>query len=644
MNTTQICKIPDNVTAVILAGTQDFGRCQLASQLPVALWPVFDRPVIERLLHNLWRQGVKKTVICPNTNAAVIKNNISKPELMDVEYLEEEFPAGTAGCIRDAARDNADNLLLVISGTTTSVPNIATLLQAHRASGAAFTVVFEKEVVQCGGQLRPAQMYVCEPSVVEHIPESGYCDIKEGLLPILVGKNVAVGKVILENSVRSFRDRSGYLVAISDLLKNGNFADAGFKQEKEGSLKNVRIHESAQIHPDARIFGDVVLMPGASVDEKAVIFGPAVISRDAVIGPGALVENSILWARSRIEDDCRVRRSIVGYDTKVPEQAFVENRSFFNGGKNRQKKLSIGNISAPRRNRNKILLAVSVLMGLFLWLYLPEFKALLRIWLKSDEYSSGLLVPFLAGYVLWTRRSEIAATPLRPSLWGLAAFVAVQALRYFGIFFMYASAQRLSIVLSIASLVLLVLGRQMLRKLSTVLIFLCLMLPLPKSVHYSVLLPLQNFAVSAAVFLLETLGFAVIQEGNIIHIDNTSIAVAEACNGLRMMTAFFVVTGLIVLLVKKPWWEKLIVLVSSLSVALLCNAIRLTVTAVILRFPSAQGWEGGFHDFGGYAMIPLAIGIVIGEFRLFAGLKKADGRTVKKIIVRREADEFYQPI
>ena len=185
---------------------------------------------------------------------------------------------------------------------------------------------------------------------------------------------------------------------------------------------------------------------------------------------------------------------------------------------------------------------------------------------------------------------------------------------------MYSSAERLSIVLTIAALVLLLFGWQLLRKVSTVLLFLCLMLPWPNRVQAVVTLPLQRWATSSAVFCLEMVGYEVIREGNVIHIGDVRVAVAEACNGLRMITAFFVISGLVVLLVRRAWWEKLVVLISSLPIALLCNTIRLAITAIFFTILEGEYWEKLFHDFGGYAMMPVALAAMVAELWLLKKL------------------------
>jgi len=109
-----------------------------------------------------------------------------------------------------------------------------------------------------------------------------------------------------------------------------------------------------------------------------------------------------------------------------------------------------------------------------------------------------------------------------------------------------------------------------------------------------------------------------------------TVAVAEACNGLRMIMAFFVISGLVVLIIKRPWWEKLVVLISSVPIGLFCNSVRLTITAIAFTMLEGEYWEKIFHDYGGYAMMPLALVLIVGELWLMAKLTTAP--TEKQIV------------
>lgn len=259
------------------------------------------------------------------------------------------------------------------------------------------------------------------------------------------------------------------------------------------------------------------------------------------------------------------------------------------------------------------------------------------MWQRSDEYSSGLLVPFLAVYLLWSRRAKIFNTPVKPCLWGIPAFIAAQGIRLFGLFFMYGSAERLSIVLSIAAIVLFLFGWRLFKKVTPLMLFLCLMLPWPNRIETAVTLPLQRWATSSAVFSLELLGYGVTQEGNIINMGETSVAIAEACNGLRMVTAFFVIGSLVALIVKRQLWEKVIIIASSLPIALLCNTVRLTITSIIFTYVNGEKWEQLFHDFGGYAMMPLALFMVVAELWLITKLTTPPEKEQKIVFVRQKA-------
>ncbi len=253
------------------------------------------------------------------------------------------------------------------------------------------------------------------------------------------------------------------------------------------------------------------------------------------------------------------------------------------------------------------------IIALFLWCYWQTAKDLFGIWMRSDEYSCGLLVPFLACYIIWSRRDEIAQCVIQPSYWGVPLLIAAQAMRFLGLYLMYGSAERLSLVLSIGALLILLFGWRLFSKLWVIWLFLFLMLPLPNRVQSAIALPLQEIATTSAVFLLEMLGWEVTRDGNIINIGETSVAVAEACNGLRMVTSFFVISALVVLLIKRTWWEKTLIILTTLPVGLFCNTIRLAVTAVAFTMIDAKEWELAFHDYGGFAMMPLALAIVVLE-------------------------------
>jgi exosortase len=639
----------ENVKAIILASSLDFGRCPLAAHLSPSLWPVMGRPVLENLLRWLGQQGIKNAVVCSDGCAALPRESVCGPQGLEVSFMDEQLPSGTAGCIRDAMRDEKDSLLLVLSACTICPPEVDAMICAHRDGGAELTVMFNPGSGNDNSIGKAADIYVCSTGILEYIPQEGHFDIKEGLIPAMLRGGKGVRAEVLPRDAGNFRGWQEYLCAISGYLEKVPDLETNPALYRESSSQQtIWRSPSASIEADVRMCGQVVIMDDARISSGAVIIGPAVVGRNVSVGNGSVVANSILWDNARVGSNCTIGRSVVDHSAVVPSNSVVEEQvvAFRPVGAVKgltkkvfgivEKKASM--IQAAMQSKTDKVIErmpnrarpymtgivrwgwVGFLVAAFLWSYRSEFIGLWNIWQRSDEYSCGLLVPFLAGYILWSRRSDIAQYAIKPCLWGVLAFVLAEAFRLFGLFFMYASAERLSIVLSVAALVLLMFGWQLFRKVSPILLFLLLMLPWPARFQAAIAQPLQQAATSSAAFCLETIGYDVVREGNILHIGNTTVAVAEACNGLRMITAFVVISGWIMLLVKRMWWEKLIILISSLPIALLCNTVRLAVTAIAFTMLSGEQWEKVFHDFGGYAMMPLALAIMVAELWLLTKL------------------------
>jgi exosortase len=190
----------------------------------------------------------------------------------------------------------------------------------------------------------------------------------------------------------------------------------------------------------------------------------------------------------------------------------------------------------------------------------------------------------------------------------LAIILLAELVRAFGLVFLFESAERYALVLTIAGLVLFIAGREIFRNLKWHLAFLLLMVPLPGQVHNLISGPLRGCATGGAVIALELIGITVMRDGNLIVLNHdTPLAVAEACSGLRMLTAFVFTAAVMAFLIHRPPWQKAVLLLSSVPIALACNLLRLVATAVLFLAVSGETAERFFHDFAGLTMMPLAI-------------------------------------
>ena len=275
-----------------------------------------------------------------------------------------------------------------------------------------------------------------------------------------------------------------------------------------------------------------------------------------------------------------------------------------------------------------VLLAMIVVTMLSYW---SISASIFREWQRSDDYSAGQLVPLIALFLVWRERKRLRRCMLKPCWWGLALLILAQAARFYGLLFMYESGVRYSMVLTLIGLVLMVAGWQVFRSVFWILLFLFLMFPLPGRIHNLISGPLQGMSTTGSVFLLEAFGARVSQQGNVLTLnENIPMAVAEACSGLRMLVAFIIVTAFIAYMVKRSRLQKAVLLLSSIPVAVVCNILRICVTAVLFTLASAELAEKFFHDFAGLAMMPAAVLLIFGELWLMDKLIIPDPDTQKE--------------
>jgi exosortase len=117
---------------------------------------------------------------------------------------------------------------------------------------------------------------------------------------------------------------------------------------------------------------------------------------------------------------------------------------------------------------------------------------------------------------------------------------------------------------------------------------------------------------------LTALGYSVLREGNILHLPTQSLNVAEACSGLRSIYALTFLTLTYSYFFAPRTRARWILAAAILPVAILVNALRVTLTAIMGTYNPA--WtEGIYHEMLGWSVFVLAFAILLG---LNAILKK----------------------
>ena len=163
-------------------------------------------------------------------------------------------------------------------------------------------------------------------------------------------------------------------------------------------------------------------------------------------------------------------------------------------------------------------------------------------WWNDPNYSHGLLIPFIIGYILWTERAQIENASRNPSLiLGGAVIVLALFALWAGTAGSELFVQRMSLVLMLAGLTLYFWGWRILRLAFVPLLLLVLAIPIPTIVFNKIAFPLQLFASRCAVWAMRLFDISVLREGNVIELmpfgstQTKKLEVVEACSGIRSL-------------------------------------------------------------------------------------------------------------
>lgn len=203
--------LPD-LSAVIMAG--GFGKrlMPLTEHVPKPMLPVGDRPLLERTIGRLREAGVQRVAISTHHLANRIMDHFGdgKAHGVDVGYLSEDQPLGTAGALR--LLGDVREPMVVINGDVLTGVDFRGMLAYHREHGAAMTVGVRRcelqipyGVLKCDGPLisgvceKPRQsflinagVYLVEPAALASIPEGRRFDMTD-----LISALIAEGKQVV---------------------------------------------------------------------------------------------------------------------------------------------------------------------------------------------------------------------------------------------------------------------------------------------------------------------------------------------------------------------------------------------------------------------------------------------------------------
>jgi mannose-1-phosphate guanylyltransferase len=311
--------------AVILVGGLGTRLRPLTLSAPKPMLPTAGVPFLAHLISRIRDAGIDHVVLGTSYRAEVFESYFGDGSAFGVqlEYVLEAEPLGTAGAIRNVADRLRGDEVMIFNGDVLCGADLSALRATHRERAADVTLYLTR--------VADPRAYGCVPTdaagrvsafcekdpnpVTDQINAGTYVFRREIVESIPAGRPVSVER-------ETFPSLLAGGAAVYGHLDTGYWRDIGRPADfVAGSADLVLglVPSSALPGPT----GPALVLEGAQVDPTAELSGGTTVGAGCVVGPGAVVDGSVLFDGASVGVGAVVRRSVVGFGAALGADAVV---------------------------------------------------------------------------------------------------------------------------------------------------------------------------------------------------------------------------------------------------------------------------------------------------------------------------------
>jgi len=330
--------------AVVMAGGEGTRLRPLTTNRPKPMVPVVNRPMLEHTLNLLRQHGFKEIILTLHYLPNLIKDYFQDGAEFGVElkYLIEEKPLGTAGGVKNAEQ-YLDNTFLVISGDVLTDINLSKALTFHRQSGSIATIVLTKvpNPIEYGivitdkeGRVKQflekpgwgevfsdtinSGIYILEPDVLKQVKPETEVDFSKNLFPKLLEQNEPLYGYIAEGYWCDIGNTVQYFQANRDALQGH------LKVKIPGRETNgVWIEKNAEIEDSVEIQSPALIGAKTRVCKKSVISGFSILGDGVTVDDGASIKRAVVWNNALIGSKADLVGCLIGEKCHIKDGASI---------------------------------------------------------------------------------------------------------------------------------------------------------------------------------------------------------------------------------------------------------------------------------------------------------------------------------
>ncbi len=247
------------------------------------------------------------------------------------------------------------------------------------------------------------------------------------------------------------------------------------------------------------------------------------------------------------------------------------------------------------------------LVALLVATYHRTAVELWTIWTTNDNYSHGPLIPLTSAALIWLRRHDLAKAGAHPAARGIAVLALGCTMQVLGIRADLFALEGWSLIVVLYGLSLTFLGVPATRVLAFPIGYLVFMLTFPPILMNQISYALKEITVQLSTRAAEALGVTLQRSGMTLYLGSGELRMENPCSGLRSLLALLATGAVFAYVQPGGWWRKAIILFSAVPIAMIGNAVRITLVIVVGHYVGVKEAAGQFHDLSGYVIYLVAL-------------------------------------
>jgi mannose-1-phosphate guanylyltransferase len=340
--------------AILLAGGKGTRLRPLTIHTPKPIVPIFDRPFLHYQL-DLLKQvpEIDEVILSLNYQPRRIEEIFGdgSESGLAIKYVVEPAPLGTAGAVRYAGESLRESVV-VFNGDVLTEIDLRAVVALHRERKAKATIVLtpvtnptayglvetdadgnitrflekpKPEEITC--DTINAGIYILEPDTFERIPKDTAWSIERSFFPSLIERKETFVAYVYRGYWIDIGTPEKYMQVHRDIM-DGRYVDSRATRNGRKSMfangSRTWISPEARVEEGATVEGPCFIDAGSVVKPGARVGAYSVVGRQCHIEEQAQLENTIVWANSRISQDAVVRRAILGRHCHIGRNATID--------------------------------------------------------------------------------------------------------------------------------------------------------------------------------------------------------------------------------------------------------------------------------------------------------------------------------